>query len=326
MNAKIRAVSILGAIALLLMSPNRAASDPCCIIIVPPPPPPPPPSAVKVPTRVGEIAAQLPLFAAVERRLFPRAVNVTFRRAPFREAVDMVLQNRGALGVGTVNAVAVYKSSTRASLEIGAVMVKRADFALYARPGGPTKLADLQGKTVGVPAVGDCQNLFINEALRRAGISKDKVTFLAVGDSGVTAVSAGRVDAVPLPVGAEASLPELRQIELPLTLPSWVLYSSSATLSAEAKEVADLFVGISRAVEILRTDPALTRLILQREFNVSDPSTLDVMVQRYIPPLLPDSIRPDPKAVQEAVEMLSSIGQVQKGTTILDSRMLQKLF
>ena len=103
---------------LLLMFPMPAASEPCCIIVVPPPPSSPPPSAKEtgIWPSVIPIYPQLPLFAAIEKKMFETSLQVEVRRELLRDALSMVHSTQGALGLTTVNVLAAYKVETKAAL------------------------------------------------------------------------------------------------------------------------------------------------------------------------------------------------------------------
>lgn len=311
----------VGAVLLVLASSVRAVADPCCIVLVPPVSPPPsttPPS--------GQVYASLPLFAGLERSTFG-SLRVEIRRQPFAQSVTTVASEQGAVGLAALTTLAAHIAKSQAKLEIAAVMIDRPYYALYTEA---TNIGDLKGKTIAIPGIGSLAHLFVIEALRTAGLSPKDVKFIALRPAQVLAAMEGvGVDAAPLPIGYEFApiKVKLKPLNLPkaFTLPSWVLYASLATLDKEAKELAQLIKGLTEGLSIIRRDTDLTRNILAKQFEITDRVAQDLIIQKYIPLVVSDSVRPDPKEIDRMVDLLRLTGQVKEVTLFNPSR-LQKLY
>lgn len=312
----------------LLVSPSSVVADPCCIVVVPPVIPPSPTPDAAPPPPHGQIYSQLPLFAGKERGTFG-ALKVDIARLPLNEGIAMVTSTQGALGLATLNALAVHKAKTGADLEITAVMISRPDYALYSSEGGPSTVGHLKGKQVAIPSRGSLAHLFTIEVLRTVGLSEKDVNFLTGPSDAMTMlVLGGKADAAPLFVGAELAQPKLKQIPLPkpIRLPSWTLYASSGTLDKDTREVAQLVKGLIDGIRIVKKDSELTRRILAQQFNITDRKAQDFIVDKYIPFLLPDTVKPDPKEIEYTMDMLRSIGQFEKPPILFNAKRLGQFY
>jgi ABC-type nitrate/sulfonate/bicarbonate transport system substrate-binding protein len=312
---------------LLLTSIFPVSSDPCCIIVVPPPPPPPRKAALPPP--IGLIAAQLPIFAAAKRNTFVTSLNVKIDPMNVNQAVETVLSSRGVLGLATVNNLAQRIARTKAPLEITAVMIKTAGLALYTRESGMTKIQDLRGKRILIQSEGSLGHLFTVEALDAAGLSAKEVNFIISPFTTMADLKEKRDwDAVPLPIGTEVFDPHLKQVDVPKPsrLPSWALYASSTSLNDEVKEIRDLIKGLTEGLKLAKTDRELIREILANEFGITDRDEPGLLIEKYILPILPDSITPEPEGIERTLTLLRSIEQIKDKPVLFDSKRLQQLF
>ncbi len=319
-------ITILLAGLVLLTSSTPAASDPCCIITVPPVTPPPPDSGSSLPPE--EIYAQLPLFAAIEKQAFG-SLRVTIVRASLGEGLARVIAAQGTLGLAPLNTLALQKEKPARGLEIAAVMINKPYYALYTSQPGTRTVGDLKGKQISIPSEGSLAHLYTIDALRAAGLSEKDVKFVTMSPEVTNvAVLAGKAGAVPLFIGTEVAEPRFRQIvgPKPNALPSWVLYASSLTLDKEGKEVAQLIKGLTEGIRIAKTDKELVRTILARQFKISDAKAQDLIVGKYVPLLLPDTIEPNPKEIEQILNILPLTGQIEKPPVLFYTNRLQQLY
>lgn len=324
---------------LLLMSPIPAASEPCCIIVVPPPPSSPPPAAKEtgIWPSIIPIYPQLPLFAAIEKKMFEASLKVEVRRKSFREALNMVHYTQGSLGLTTINMLARYKVATEADIEVAAVTINRPYYAVYALASHPAMLKDLKGKAINISGKSVSELVYTIKALRSAGISEKDVKFVSITAAGppnyieaARALKSGMVQATTGFVGYEAIVPEIRlaQIETPKTImfPSWIIYANSRTLDKETKKVNQFIKGYTKGINVVKEDQQLVRRILEKQFNISNRKIQDKIVKIYIPLILPASIRPDPKEMKVTLEIISSVAKFKKAPVLLDEKRLQELY
>lgn len=265
---------VVVACLLLLLSASGGVAGPCCIVIVPPPPSPPPKDSLSA--SFGEIYAQLPLFAAIEKNLFG-TLKVTIERAQFAEAATKVASGRGVVGVGPINKIAEFNSKSNTLVQIAAVLIDRPDYALFTRQAGPDRLAQLTGQEIGIPAIGSLEHLYALKAVRAGGLPEAAVRF-AVAPSwanpstkALADLKQGKVAAVPLFLGFASSKYQLRQLQgAPVTLPSWVAYVGPITLGEELNEVIQFIKALQQGLTLVNQDRSMVNSILSKQFRLSD--------------------------------------------------------
>lgn len=110
-------------------------------------------------------------------------------------------------------------------------------------------IADLKGKTIGLPGIASPQGLYLLEALAAAGMSRDDVELVNLPFPGVTqAVESGAVDAgIPIGLfydfgraGGLRELPEYSE-QVMLNVPA-VFFAANKMWAAENEEVLTKFV------------------------------------------------------------------------------------
>jgi len=326
-------------VLLLLMYPIPAASEPCCIIVVPPPPSSPPPSAEEtgIWSSIIPIYPQLPLFAAIEKKMFETSLKVEVRRKSFDKALFMVHSTQGALGLTTINVLARYKVETQADIEIAAVTINRPYYGVYTLEDGPATFKDLKGKVINISGKRISEFVYLIKALRSAGINEKDAKFVSIAAAGpqnyievVRALKSGRVQATTGLFGYKAIVPgiKLKQIETPkpITLSSWIIYANSRTLDKEKKKVNQFIKGYTKGINVVKEDQQLVRSILEKQFNIINQKVQDKIVNVYIPLFLPTNIRPDPKEMKVTLDIISSVAKFKEAPVLLDEKRLQELY
>jgi len=315
----------------LITFPVPAYSDPCCIIVVPPPPERTPNNG-KVPQNIGLIYSLLPFFAAVEVNAFNPSLKVDILYKSYYEAMDLANSKLGVLGFASINSLIWHKIGKAADLEIAAVTINRPYHAFYTVADGPTDLKCLKGKVIAIDRKGSLAHLFAIEALRSAEIKSGAVKFIDAHEhQGVfTAVGSLKADATPLFLGYDVAVPEFKfkQITLPepIMFPSWAMYASSTTLEKETKEVRQFIRGLTKGVNILKTNPELIRPILKKRFNISNSKTQDFIIEKYMEFVIPNSIKPNPEGIKRTVELFSSITNSKSAPTLIVPDRFKKLY
>src|SRR2546428_12758958 len=85
---------------------------------------------------------------------------------PYWQRGDAVAATQGALGLNALNVLARYKAKTDASLEVAAVVIDRSTYDLYTKLAGSSKIPDLKGKRIAIPAVGTLAHIATIDAPR----------------------------------------------------------------------------------------------------------------------------------------------------------------
>jgi ABC-type nitrate/sulfonate/bicarbonate transport system substrate-binding protein len=319
-------------ILLMLIATIPVSSSPCCIVVVRPPPPKAPKAQKEnlLPSH-GWIYSQLPVLAAIEKELFDASLKMEIRPLPFHEAVALVQSKQGALGIDFLTTLATYIAQSGANLKVTSVNINQPYYALFTKPGGPEKLKDLKGKNIVVPQRSTLGYIFVVEALRLAGFNEKDIKFTHIPQrvARMTAFAAGKFDAALLLTGDDDVAKDygLKQIEIPkpTKLPSWVTYTSSETLDKETEEINKFIKGVTKGINIVKENSKLTRNILKKQFKITG-RIQDLMIKKYIPLILPDNIRPEPKEINQILQVMQSMNLFKKAPVLINSQQLQELY
>src|SRR5262249_31163375 len=141
-------------------------------------------------------------------------------------------------------------------------------------------------------------------------------------------LSAGKVNAAALPFGFKSADPRFafKSIAGPqvVSLPSWVLYTSSPTLEQETRDVAEMVKGLERGIKLVKNDKELARRLLREHFRFSDDNARQFVEVTSL--IAPDTIRPNVKELSETAELMRSIGFIKQTPTVADSATLERIF
>ncbi|MGH8545843.1 MAG: ABC transporter substrate-binding protein [Gammaproteobacteria bacterium] len=322
-------------VVMVLASPvTQANGEPCCIILVPSAPPPPAPEE-KGPDPTpsfGPIYAQLPVLAAVEKKLFIR-VDVGIQVRESQRAIQEVSATTGTLGIAPISDIAAFNARPGAAkvLVVG-VIVNRSTYGLFSSPTGAASIAELKGKNIAVPGFEPVGRLYLAQVLRGAGLAEKDVKIVvwdrtAFNPSTVsTAFARGNIAATLAFDGFKWD-PSAKVTRLTgpaaVVTPLWVLYSGLVTLSTETTHVARLINGINAGLRAVKGESKLARNLL-REFKVS--SAAAQAIEQYVPLVLPDTIRPNVAQIRQTGVLMKEIGLISEIAPLTDEQTLRTVY
>ncbi len=198
--------------------------------------------------------------------------NVTFDQLAGGDTLDLY-----AKGVG-ITAIACTATNT--------------GYYLYAQQ-GVTTLAELQGKTVGVPSLGGAPQVALEAYLTGKGFAPDSVKFVALGSipNVLTALTSGKIDSgllsTPFNFKADAAgLPDIGYAEGPPT----PFVVNTAWAQQHPQVVSDLLKGIIEGAWAYQTDekdgiPVLAKFLGLDPDDPADQTTLQKSYAAYLPPV-----------------------------------------
>lgn len=167
-----------------------------------------------------------------------------------------------------------------------------AGFDVYARK-GTKSLADLVGKSVGVPSLGGAPQVAMQAYLDDKGVSPDSVKFVALGSipNVLTALTSGKIDAGLLSTpfnfkAADAGLPNLGYAEGP-PIP-WIV--NTAWAKKNPQTVTNILKGLIEGTWAYQTDeadaiPVLARFLGMNTDDAGAAETLKRSFANYLPPI-----------------------------------------
>ncbi|HEY2987446.1 MAG TPA: ABC transporter substrate-binding protein [Candidatus Binatia bacterium] len=187
---------------------------------------------------------------------------------------------------------------------------------LFSRP-GITKIEELRGKKIGSSIDGASVDRNTKKALRKVGIDTDKdVVIVYTGFQNsfdrLKVLVKGEVDATV--AGADA-LPELGQdvtkVHKLLDLIDVGIAISGADISATRESLQnkrDALKNFARALQesfrLARSRPDLVRRTYEKHLQLSNPVTLDKMVEEYLEAKVAGRPAPDPRVIESYIEEL----------------------
>jgi ABC-type nitrate/sulfonate/bicarbonate transport system substrate-binding protein len=310
------------------------SGEPCCVILVPPPPPPPSPPDKKEPSPAssyGPIYAQLPLLAAIERRLF-EGLDVTIQTRDSQTAIKEVSAKVGTLGIASISEIAGFQALAGAKVHVIGVAVNRADYGLFSGHAGPTSIVELKGHQIVVPASDESGRIYVAQVLETAGLREGDVKVVVQDrkayDPAQLAKAFDRANS-----GATLAFDgfkwekwgKVTQLTGPAaaTIPLWVLYTSSETLAKEPKQVIQFIKGIDAGLKAVKGDPQLARTLLGR-LEVG-PATAQAISQ-LLPLVLPDTVRPNVAQLEHTVRILKDIGYTKTTPALTDEAIVRTIY
>jgi NitT/TauT family transport system substrate-binding protein len=279
-----RALTVLGAVAIGTTGVASAAND-----------------TVKI--GVDSVYPAYAIFSAGRDLGFYSAANISVEIQPFRTAAA----SGDSLAAGQTDLVPITPSAVVAAQAKGA---KERIVALFAPPratgwyimvpaGSPARtLADLKGKTIGVPHAGAPSDVWLRTV---APTMKPPFTTTAVGNGAIAALQSKRVDAaVVAPAGSYASIigGDMRAIlALETALPPMVFQGVGATQDMIEKRPDVLkrwIAATSKTVDYMQTHEAWSIDFLKQYLDTSDDTIVHLIYDDYIRKInMPGTMHPD---------------------------------
>ena len=331
MNVNKRLLMTLLAGVIVASTSTPVRGEPCCIIVVPPQPPPSEKKEPAPASSYGPIYAQLPLLAAIERKLFGD-LKVSIQTREVRNATKEVGQTLGTLGIGPISEVAAWNMQGGAKVQVIGVVVNRADYGLVSGLTGPTSIIGLKGQRIVVPASDELGRVYVAQVLRAAGLRegdvKVEVQDRSAFQPAVLVKAFDRADS-----GATLTFDgfkwetwgKVKRLTGPaaVTIPLWVLYSGSDTLLKEPKQVTQFLKGIDAGLKAVKGEPQLARSLLDRlEVGAGTAQA----IAQLVPLVLPDTVRPNVAQIEQTVTVLKDIGYTKDIPWVTDEASLKKIY
>jgi ABC-type nitrate/sulfonate/bicarbonate transport system substrate-binding protein len=198
-----------------------------------------------------------------------------------RRPVRYVGRSTDELGITQLPQLIVAKENGAPIVAVGS-LVPQATASLIWLPGsGITKIADLKGKTIGIPGV-PFQKAFLSEVLKRSGLTVDDVKVENVAYQTVPFLLKGRVDAIfggswnidGATLEAHGAKPVIKRVE-DLGLPGWdelVVIARTDLVAEEPRMIRRFMAAVLRGGAAAVREPGTAAKVIVKDLEAQGAS------------------------------------------------------
>src|SRR5882757_1417359 len=197
------------------------------------------------------------------------------------------------------------------------------------------RMAELNGKTIGISTSGSETDLALSIALKNAGLNRQDVTISQIGGSSQRfgALSAGRIDAAPLlepgiTMAKEKGFNPL--VDLAAAKTPWIFDSVVVTnsyLKSQRDTLTRFVRGYIAGAYLALSDEKKAKEVIAQKFKTSDPKVIDATYADF-KRMMPRDAAPSPEGAKNVMAQLEAIG-IEVGSKnvddYLDLSIIQKL-